>query len=98
MASKRLIIIAGAKGGSGKSFTTTILYAWLKARKIRTVAIDGDNENSTLTRFLPDSKFIDMREQTAIDSVLSPITAEEAEVVLLDSRAATSEEMVQWLK
>jgi hypothetical protein len=98
MKSKRLIIIAGAKGGSGKSLTTTILYAWLQTQKIRTVAIDGDPSNSTLTRYLPDSRFIDMREQTAIDAILSPITADEAEVVMLDSRAATSDEMVQWLK
>jgi rhodanese-related sulfurtransferase len=98
MTTRRLIITAGAKGGSGKSLTTTILHAWLQARKIQAVAIDGDNENSTLSRFLPDSKFIDMREQAAIDSVLAPITTDEAEVVLLDSRAATSEEMVQWLK
>jgi MinD-like ATPase involved in chromosome partitioning or flagellar assembly len=98
MTTRRLIITAGAKGGSGKSLTTAILHAWLQARKIRTVAIDGDNENSTLSRFLPESRFIDMREPTAIDSILAPITAEEAEVVLLDSRAATSEEMVQWLK
>jgi rhodanese-related sulfurtransferase len=98
MTTRRLIIIAGAKGGSGKSLTTTILHAWLQAQKIRAVAIDGDNENSTLSRFLPGSKFIDMREQAAIDSVLAPITTDEAEVVLLDSRAATSEEMVQWLK
>ena len=33
MKSKRLIIIAGAKGGSGKSLTATILHAWLVARK-----------------------------------------------------------------
>jgi rhodanese-related sulfurtransferase len=98
MTKRRLIITAGAKGGSGKTLTTTILHAWLLDRKIRTLAIDGDNENSTLSRYLPDSRFIDMREQTAIDAILSPITAEEAEVVLLDSRAATSDEMVQWLK
>ena len=98
MTTRRLIITAGAKGGSGKSLTTAILHAWLQARKIRTVAIDGDNENSTLSRFLPESQYIDMREQTGIDSILAPITTEEAEVVLLDSRAATSEEMVKWLK
>jgi MinD-like ATPase involved in chromosome partitioning or flagellar assembly len=98
MKTKRLIITAGAKGGSGKSLTTTILHAWLQSQKIRTVAIDGDNANSTLKRFLPESKYIDMRDQTEIDSILSPITDDEAEVVLLDSRAATSDEMVQWLK
>jgi cellulose biosynthesis protein BcsQ len=98
MTTRQLIITAGAKGGSGKSLTTTVLHAWLQTQKIRTVAIDGDNENSTLSRFLPESRFIDMREPAAIDSILSPITTEEAEVVLLDSRAATSEEMVRWLK
>lgn len=98
MKPRRLIIIAGAKGGSGKSLTATLLHAWLITQGIRTVAFDGDHENSTLSRFLPESRFIDMREQTAIDAILSPIMAEEAEVVLLDSRAATSDEMTQWLK
>jgi len=98
MTNKRLIITAGAKGGSGKSLASTILHSWLVAQGSKTITIDGDSENSTLLRFIPSSRFIDMRQTTAIDDILSPIVAGEADTVLLDSRAATSEEMVQWFK
>ncbi len=98
MKTKRLIITAGAKGGSGKSLTTALLYDWLKQKGIRAMVFDGDPENSTLSRFIPGSGFIDMRQEAALDAILAPLSKNEADIVLLDSRAATSEETVQWLK
>lgn len=98
MKKKRLIITAGAKGGTGKTLTTTLLHAWLIDQQIRVTLFDGDSENSTLSRFVPGSMFIDMRDPAALDEILVPLQFDEADVVLLDSRAATTDELITWLQ
>lgn len=98
MKKRHLIITAGAKGGSGKSLTTTIVYSWLKDRKAGVIPFDGDTENSTLSRFIPESRFVDMRNPRALDDILQPLETSQADTVLLDSRAATSEDMIQWFQ
>jgi hypothetical protein len=98
MKKKRLIITAGAKGGTGKTLTTTLLHAWLIDQQIRVTLFDGDSENSTLSRFVPGSMFIDMRDPAALDEILVPLQFDEADVVLLDSRAATTDELISWLQ
>ncbi len=90
--------MAGTKGGTGKSLTATLIYSWLQEQGKRVAAFDGDNENSTLCRFIPEAGFVDMRQPNAIDQVLEPIIADRADVVLLDSRAGTSDEMLDWLR
>lgn len=98
MKSKRIIITAGGKGGAGKSLTSTLIHSWVQSKKKTIASFDGDPENSTLSRFVPESRFIDMRESSALDQVLAPIESEEADIVLLDSRAATSEELIHWFR
>jgi MinD-like ATPase involved in chromosome partitioning or flagellar assembly len=98
MKNKSLVIVAGTKGGTGKSLTATLLYSWLKEQGKRVAAFDGDNENSTLCRFIPEAGFVDMRQPSAIDQVIEPIIADKADVVMLDSRAGTSDEMLDWLR
>ena len=55
---KRLILILNGKGGVGKSFFAVNLVQYLKDRGVAHVAIDSDNENSTLKRFHPDAVFV----------------------------------------
>jgi MinD-like ATPase involved in chromosome partitioning or flagellar assembly len=98
MKTKALVIVAGTKGGTGKSLTATLIYSWLQEQGKRVAAFDGDNENSTLCRFIPKAGFVDMRQPNAIDQVLAPLIADKADVVLLDSRAGTSDEMLEWLR
>jgi MinD-like ATPase involved in chromosome partitioning or flagellar assembly len=98
MKTKSLVIVAGTKGGTGKSLTATLIYSWLKEKGTRVAAFDGDNENSTLCRFIPEAAFVDMRQPNAIDKILEPITEDTADIVLLDSRAGTSDEMLDWLR
>lgn len=98
MKPKRIIITAGAKGGAGKSLTSSLIHSWVQSKGREIVSFDGDPENSTLSRFVPEARFIDMREPSALDQILVPIESEEADVVLLDSRAATSEEMLHWFR
>jgi CO dehydrogenase nickel-insertion accessory protein CooC1 len=98
MKKKSLVIVAGTKGGTGKSLTATLIYAWLKEKNIRVTAFDGDNENSTLCRFVPEAGFVDMRQPHAMDQVLEPAINDTVDVVLLDSRAGTSDEILDWLR
>jgi len=95
---KSIIITAGTKGGTGKSLGATLIYSWLKEKKVRVAAFDGDNENSTLCRFIPEAGFVDMRQADAIDQILDPLIKDTADVVVLDSRAGTSDEFLEWLR
>ena len=95
---KKIIITAGTKGGTGKSLGATLIYSWLKEKKVRVTAFDGDNENSTLCRFIPEAGFVDMRQANAIDQILDPLIQDTADVVLMDSRAGTSDEFLEWLR
>ena len=52
---KRLDLILNGKGGVGKSFFAVSFVQFLKDKSIAHVAIDSDNENSTLKRFHPDT-------------------------------------------
>jgi CO dehydrogenase nickel-insertion accessory protein CooC1 len=52
---KRLILILNGKGGVGKSFFAVNYVQFLKDKGIAHVAIDSDNENSTLKRFHPET-------------------------------------------
>ncbi|MFO1511999.1 MAG: hypothetical protein U1F83_03650 [Verrucomicrobiota bacterium] len=57
---KRLDLILNGKGGVGKSFFAVNFVQFLKDRGVAHVAIDSDNENSTLKRFHPDTRFLDL--------------------------------------
>ena len=57
---KRLDLIMNGKGGVGKSFFAVNFVQFLKDKGIVHVAIDTDNENSTLKRFQPDTRFLDL--------------------------------------
>ena len=56
---KALIIVAGGKGGIGKSFTSQIVYQWLLGpdgnRSVR--VIDSDVANSCMAQVFADAKF-----------------------------------------
>jgi hypothetical protein len=55
---KQINLVINGKDGVGKSFFATNFVQYLKDRGIARRAIDSDHENSTLTRFHPDSVFI----------------------------------------
>jgi cellulose biosynthesis protein BcsQ len=57
---KRLDLVLNGKGGVGKSFLAVNFVQFLKDKDIAYVAIDSDNENSTLKRFHPDARFLDL--------------------------------------
>ncbi len=86
---KRLDLILNGKGGVGKSFFAVNFVQYLKDKGIKHVAIDSDNENSTLNRFHPDASFIDLADRRGLDGVFNLL--EKSNLVVMDCRAASTD-------
>jgi hypothetical protein len=82
-------IILNGKGGVGKSFFATNFVQFLKDRQIPHVAIDTDNENSTLKRFHGEAEFINIEDEQGIDLIFPAL--ERAPLVVVDCRAASTD-------
>ena len=79
---KRLNLILNGKGGVGKSFFAVNFVQYLKDKGIAHVAIDSDNENSTLNRFHPDARFVDLADRRGPDGIFN--TLEKSNLVIMD--------------
>lgn len=58
-------------------------------RRLPHVAIDTDNENSTLTRFHPEARFIDLDAPRQLDGLFSATAS--ADLIVVDGRAASTD-------
>ena len=79
---KRLNLILNGKGGVGKSFFAVNFVQFLKDKGIAHVAIDSDNENSTLKRFHPDARFVDLADRRGPEAIFN--TLEKSNLVVMD--------------
>jgi hypothetical protein len=86
---KRLDLILNGKGGVGKSFFAVNFVQYLKDKGILHTAIDSDNENSTLKRFHPDARFLDLDDRRGPDDIFSAL--EKTDLVVVDCRAASTD-------
>lgn len=86
---KRINLILNGKGGVGKSFFAINLVQFLKDNKIDHVAIDSDNENSTLKRFHPEAQFLDLANRRELDRIFAAL--EKTNLVVVDCRAASTD-------
>src|SRR5438552_7461379 len=86
---KRLDLILNGKGGVGKSFFAVNFVQFLKDKNIAHVAIDSDNENSTLKRFHPDAQFLDLASRREMDGIFNAL--QQAPLVVVDCRAASTD-------
>ena len=86
---KRLALILNGKGGVGKSFFAVNFIQFLKDKGIAHVAIDSDNENSTLKRFHPETRFLDLGNRRDMDAIFTAL--EKANLVVVDCRAASTD-------
>jgi hypothetical protein len=86
---KRLDLILNGKGGVGKSFFAVNFVQFLKDKGINHIAIDSDNENSTLKRFHPDTRFLDLDNRRELDTIFNAF--EESSLVVMDCRAASTD-------
>lgn len=91
---KRLILILNGKGGVGKSFFAINFVQFLKDKAIAHVAIDSDNENSTLKRFHPDARFLDLDSPRELDQIFGAL--EQANLVVVDCRAASTDLFINY--
>ena len=91
---KRLILILNGKGGVGKSFFAVNLIQFLKDKGIAHVAIDSDNENSTLKRFHPDAHFLDLDNRRELDGIFTAL--EKSNLVIMDCRAASTDLFIDY--
>jgi hypothetical protein len=86
---KRLDLILNGKGGVGKSFFAVNFIQFLKDKGIAHVAIDSDNENSTLKRFHPETRFLDLGNRREMDAIFTAV--EKSNLVVVDCRAASTD-------
>lgn len=91
---KRLNLILNGKGGVGKSFFAVNFVQFLKDRGIVHIAIDSDNENSTLKRFHPDTRFLDLDNRRELDGIFGAL--EKANLVVMDCRAASTDLFIDY--
>lgn len=91
---KRLDLILNGKGGVGKSFFAVNFIQFLKDKGIAHVAIDSDNENSTLKRFHPDTRFLDLEKRRELDGIFGAL--EKANLVVMDCRAASTDLFIDY--
>ena len=91
---KRLDLILNGKGGVGKSFFTVNFVQFLKDKGIAHVSIDSDNENSTLKRFHPDTRFLDLDKRRELDGIFGAL--EKANLVVMDCRAASTDLFIDY--
>ena len=86
---KRLDLILNGKGGVGKSFFAVNFVQFLKEKGNAHVAIDSDNENSTLKRFHPETRFLDLGNRREMDAIFTAL--EKSNLVVVDCRAASTD-------
>src|SRR5436190_6510029 len=86
---KQLYLVLNGKGGVGKSFFAVNLVQFLKDRGISHLAVDTDNENSTLKRFHPEAVFIRIDREKEIDDLFTAL--EQTDLVVADCRAASTD-------
>jgi cellulose biosynthesis protein BcsQ len=91
---KRLVLILNGKGGVGKSFFAVNFIQFLKDKGIVHVAIDSDNENSTLKRFHPDARFLDLDSRRELDGIFTAL--EKTDLVVMDCRAASTDLFIDY--
>ncbi len=91
---KRLDLILNGKGGVGKSFFAVNFVQFLKDKGIAHAAIDSDNENSTLKRFHPDTRFLDLDHRRELDGFF--VALEKTNLVVVDCRAASTDLFIDY--
>jgi cellulose biosynthesis protein BcsQ len=90
----RLDLILNGKGGVGKRFFAVNFVQFLKDKGIAYVAIDSDNDNSTLKRFHPDTRFLDLDNRREIDGISTAL--EKADLVVVDCCTASTELFIDY--
>lgn len=92
---KRLIITGTNKGGTGKTFFLLQLWDWFAARRTRVAALDCDWHNATLTRFVPESVFLELAQSDAAETMREVMAS--SDVILMDGPGAQYPHFWEWM-
>ncbi len=95
-ASRRIVIAATPKGGSGKTFFLVNLADWLAEKNVRFISCDTDWSSGTLTRFQPGSRFVSVQEGDGMAEILRAL--DEVDLVLVDGSAAVIPDLLAWIE
>ncbi len=93
---RRFLISATCKGGVGKSFFLVNLADWYVELDQSFVFFDSDACNGTLSRFFPDSQFLDLEQEEEGTQKLAD-TLENSEVVAWDAVGSFPRYLPEWL-
>lgn len=92
---KRLVMVAIDKGGVGKSFFCVRLVEWLGMHGVNFSAFDPDYSNSTLTRFYPSAKFLDIRHSENLDQIVESF--DNSDLIIVDGVGAHQSIFLDWM-
>lgn len=92
----RLLINATCKGGVGKSFFLINLADWFTELDQPFVYFDSDSCNGTLTRFLPETRFLNPQSSGDVSEDLLG-ALQETEVVAWDALGPLQQYLPDWL-
>ena len=90
-----IIFTAGAKGGTGKSTAVRFLTTYLQERDYKPLLLDMDDENCTLSRFLPESQQIVINKASSHDVLIEKILSGE-KLIIADLKAGTGRDTLEW--
>jgi hypothetical protein len=92
----RLILVAIDKGGVGKSFFCIQLVSWLRRHSVKFTAFDPDFANSTLSRFVPEATFLNIRHRENLDVLVESM--ERTPIVVLDGMVGRQGLIFDWIE
>jgi len=90
------VICATRKGGVGKSFFLASLTDWYREKDIPFIAIDSDWCNGSLTRFVPESLFLDVAGGNTLEEINAALG--ECPVGLMDGLGPLHGYLFDWLQ
>jgi hypothetical protein len=96
VAACKIVFPVGGKGGVGKTAFVKNFWEACVAKSLNIKLIDCDDETSTLTRYLPEARFIPIRSPLEIDGVVHIAIEERPQVLAVDLPARAGEEFQAW--
>jgi MinD-like ATPase involved in chromosome partitioning or flagellar assembly len=98
---KRIVAVASAKGGIGKSKTAIGLADFYSKNNIRAKLVDADIANKRYGSFkhvFPEAAKIDVRSPKGLDVLIDLAMQKDTDIVLMDMGSGAIDELSAWFK
>lgn len=93
---KRLIMVAGGKGGVGKSSLSRSITDYFETRGLTVHPVDGDIENPTFSRFHRNAQPLFAQSAKGFEALVQTMEAGEASQIVVDLGAGTGRHMAEF--